>query len=85
VQLAQAQANRAQAARNLQVARLRLALIRDLPLGASGAGGAQGTTDAEQGGTQGSTQGRQQQPQSQGGAPGAAAGVSQQASPGGRN
>ena len=42
VQLQQAQANRALAARNLQVARLRLSLLRDLPFqqpGASQAGG----------------------------------------------
>jgi outer membrane protein len=38
IQLAQAQANRAQAARDLQVARMRLALLSSLPLG-SGAGG----------------------------------------------
>jgi outer membrane protein TolC len=36
--LEEAQANRAFAARNLQVARVRLALIRDLPLGGIGAG-----------------------------------------------
>ncbi len=35
IQLQQAQANRAQAARNLQVARVRVALLRDLPLGAT--------------------------------------------------
>ena len=45
IQLAQAQANRAQAARDLQVARMRLALLPSLPLGtgdgtAGGAGGA---------------------------------------------
>ena len=38
--LEQARANRAQAARNLAVARVRLALLRDLPLQASGASGA---------------------------------------------
>lgn len=37
IQLQQARANRAQATRDLQVARLRVALIRDLPLGVSGA------------------------------------------------
>jgi outer membrane protein TolC len=37
IQLQQARANRAQATRDLQVARLRVALIRDLPLGGSGA------------------------------------------------
>ncbi|MBL8982815.1 MAG: TolC family protein [Gemmatimonadetes bacterium] len=42
--LEQAAVNRAQAARNLQVARMRLALLRDLPLGSSGGafGGAGG-------------------------------------------
>jgi outer membrane protein TolC len=35
IQLAQAQANRAQAARDLQVARMRLALLPSLPLGAA--------------------------------------------------
>jgi outer membrane protein TolC len=49
----QAQANRAQAARDLQVARVRLALLRDLPLSAGGSG-------AQQGGAR-----SQQQPQSQ--------------------
>jgi outer membrane protein TolC len=38
LQLEQARANRAQAARNLAVARVRLALLRDLPLQASNAG-----------------------------------------------
>jgi len=37
LQLGQAQANSAQAARDLQIARLRLALIRDLPFGSSSA------------------------------------------------
>jgi outer membrane protein len=41
--LQQASANRAFAARNLQVARVRLALLKDLPLGAGGAAG-QGTS-----------------------------------------
>ena len=41
----QAEANRASAARNLQVARLRLALLKDLPLQSGGAvGGAGGAT-----------------------------------------
>jgi outer membrane protein len=40
--LQQAQANRALAARNLQVARVRLALLRDLPLQAGGQGGQSG-------------------------------------------
>ena len=43
IQFAQAQANRAQAARDLQVARMRLALLPSLPLGTT-SGGAQGTT-----------------------------------------
>ena len=44
VLLQQARANRAQAARDFQVARLRLTLIKDLPLGSSGAvGGSSGT------------------------------------------
>jgi outer membrane protein TolC len=47
--LQQSQANRAQAARDLQVARLRLALIHDLPLGTGGALPAtMGTTPAVQ-------------------------------------
>lgn len=37
VQLGQAQANRAQAVRDFQVARIRVALLRDLPFGATGA------------------------------------------------
>ena len=41
LQLEQAEANRAQAARDVQVARLRALLLRDLPLGA-GAGVAGG-------------------------------------------
>jgi outer membrane protein TolC len=36
IQLQQARANRAQATRDLQVARLRVALIHDLPLGSGG-------------------------------------------------
>ena len=39
VQLQQAQANRARAARDLQVARVRLQLLRDLPLSSGSAGG----------------------------------------------
>ena len=45
--LQQAQANRALAARDLQVARVRLALLRDLPLGAGG-GAPQGNQRAQQ-------------------------------------
>jgi outer membrane protein TolC len=54
----QALANRAQAARNLQVARVRLGLIADLPLSSAGAGAsaaqssAQGSTSAPQSLTQ---------------------------------
>ena len=44
IQLAQAQANRAQAARDLQVARMRLALLPSLPLGSGAAGQAASTT-----------------------------------------
>ena len=40
VQLQQAQSNRARAARDLQVARVRLKLLRDLPLSSGGAGAA---------------------------------------------
>jgi outer membrane protein TolC len=56
VQLQQATANRATAARNVAVARMKLALLRDLPLGAAssaaagGAGAAQGGSGAAQGG-----------------------------------
>jgi outer membrane protein len=47
IQLAQAQANRAQAARDLQVARMRLALLPSLPLGSTVAGqAASGTSPA---------------------------------------
>ena len=42
IQLAQAQANRAQAARDLQVARMRLALLPALPLGTEPGGAAAG-------------------------------------------
>ncbi len=45
----QALANRAQAARNLQVARVRLALLADLPLGNTGAAGASAAQSAAQG------------------------------------
>lgn len=44
VQLQQAQSNRARAARDLQVARVRLKLLRDLPLSAGGAGAASGAS-----------------------------------------
>jgi outer membrane protein TolC len=58
--LEQALANRAQAARNLAVARVRLALIRDLPLQAQN--NALGATG---GGAAGATQNQQQQQQQQ--------------------
>nr|MBP9107570.1 TolC family protein [Gemmatimonadaceae bacterium] len=61
--LDQARINRAQAARNLQVARMRLALLRDLPLGtasaamgASAASGASGAGGAATQGTRSTTQ-----------------------------
>lgn len=44
VQLQQAQANRARAARDLQVARVRLKLLRDLPLGGGSTGSAAGAS-----------------------------------------
>ena len=76
VQVQQALANRALAARNLQVARMRLALIRDLPFqlgqGAAQAGGTQQQQGGAQGGAQ-SQQGRQAQ----------GAGARQAAGPGG--
>jgi outer membrane protein TolC len=46
IQLAQAQANRAQAARDLQVARMRLALLPALPLGSEVGGAAAATAPA---------------------------------------
>ena len=46
IQLQQAEANRATAARDLQVARIRLALLRDLPLTGSSAQAAQSQTQA---------------------------------------
>src|SRR5687768_8505898 len=69
VLLQQARANRAQAERDFQVARLRLTLLRDLPIGASGAalggagGGGAGAAPAAPGGAAGGTQ--QQQPRQQ--------------------
>ncbi len=65
--LQQARANRAQAARDFQVARLRLTLLKDLPLGAGGASG----TGSSVGGsstipaTGGGALQQQQQPQQQ--------------------
>ncbi len=52
VQLQQALANRAQAARDLQVARVRIALLRDLPLSQSAAGAAAGMNGQTQSGAQ---------------------------------
>jgi outer membrane protein TolC len=68
VLLQQARANRAQAARDFQVARLRLTLLKDLPLGAGGsAGGSTGTGGATTAPAGGATGGavQQQQPQQQ--------------------
>jgi outer membrane protein TolC len=60
--LQQAHANRAQAARDLQVARVRVALLRDLPLGTTGAG-AQGSGAGQQQQLQQQQQQQPQQPQ----------------------
>jgi outer membrane protein TolC len=57
--LEQALANQAVAARNYQVARARLALLRDLPLGTGSAATTQGTT--QQGGQSGGSAGQQSQ------------------------
>ena len=70
VLLQQARANRAQAERDFQVARLRLMLLKDLPLGAggggSGAGGGGGSgAPAPAGGTGGVQQQQPQRPQQQ--------------------
>jgi hypothetical protein len=78
--LQQARANRAQAARDFQVARLRLALLKDLPLGAGGAsgtgsGGGGGITVPAAGGA-GTLQQQQQQQQPQQPRAGQAASVS---------
>ena len=81
VLLQQATANRANAARNLQVARIKLALLPNLPLGTpQGAGASQQRLQQSQ-------QNAQQQLQSTQPAPraGSAAGFSQASSPGGRN
>lgn len=55
IQLAQAQANRAQAARDLQVARMRLALLPSLPLGATTAASAGAPAVTAPGGPGGGT------------------------------
>jgi outer membrane protein TolC len=67
VLLQQARANRAQAARDFQVARLRLTLLKDLPIGAGGSGGssvggAGGATSPAAGGATQQQQQQQQQP-----------------------
>jgi outer membrane protein TolC len=62
--LEQAKANRAQAARNLAVARVKLALLRDLPLGTTGASvqsGAQASQNQQQAQQQQQSQQQQQQ------------------------
>ena len=56
VQLQQALAGRAQAARNLQVARMRLALIHDLPFQLNGGTGAAGATQSQGGASTGASQ-----------------------------
>jgi len=65
--LQQARANRAQAARDFQVARLRLTLLKDLPLGAGNAAGVGsavgGRSTLPSNGGAGSIQQQQQQPQ----------------------
>ncbi len=65
--LQQARANRAQAARDFQVARLRLTLLKDLPLGSGSAAGAGSTVGGRStlpaAGGAGSIQQQQQQPQ----------------------
>ena len=58
--LQQAQANRAVAARDLQIAQARVALLPYLPLGTGGQGGATQQTQTQQ-----QQQPRQQQPQQQ--------------------
>ncbi len=73
--LQQAQANRAYAARNLQVARVRLALLHDLPLGGGNAGQSNAARQQRQ------QQEQQQQQQSQ--PPQAAGGFTQNANSGG--
>lgn len=60
--LQQAEANRALAARDLAVARARVALLPDLPLGAGGAAGAAGRTQSQGAGQGGTGQGGQSAP-----------------------
>jgi outer membrane protein TolC len=72
--LAQAQVNRARSARDLQMTRVRLALLPELPLGAAGAGGAEGGGAAQGSAPNGTASTGAAQPSSQGGATGATAG-----------
>jgi len=69
VLLQQARANRAQAARDFQVARLRLTLLKDLPLGSGGSsggsGGSSGSGTPATGSGAGGAQQQQQQQQRQ--------------------
>ena len=60
--LAQAQVNRARAARDLQLTRVRLALLPELPLGASGGGAAQGAGAAQGSAPNATTSGPAQAP-----------------------
>lgn len=79
--LQQSQANRALAARNLQVARMRLALLKDLPLGSGGAPGAAAGAGAVGAlGAQPQPSRQQQQPPS--GRPSQSGGVTQTSSMG---
>jgi outer membrane protein TolC len=59
--LQQAQANRALAARDLAVARMRVALLRDLPLGSGGSAGAGAASQGGAGAGAGAGSGQQQQ------------------------
>jgi outer membrane protein TolC len=61
--LQQSEANRAQAARDLQIAQVRVALLPDLPLNAGAAAGAAAGASAQQTQTQQAPQQTQQQPQ----------------------
>jgi outer membrane protein TolC len=73
--LAQAQVNRARSARDLQLTRVRLALLPELPLGAgASASGAEGSGAAQGSAPNGTASTGTAQPSSQGGATGATAG-----------
>ncbi|HEX8245232.1 MAG TPA: TolC family protein [Longimicrobium sp.] len=63
--LQQAEANRAQAARDLQIAQVRVALLPDLPLNVGAAAGAAAIQQAQQQQQQQQSQPQQQQPQTQ--------------------